>query len=143
MGSKSKALVNILVFIVAFFLLSSLRGQTMVNVSFDDDTLTLTAPKDYSLVIEYDQVETVDLVDSFDPGTVISGDENRSCRWGTWENSDWGQYTLAVSKKIDNVILLTTATDERIAFNFENETSTAAMHQMFTELLAHRGDAVS
>lgn len=143
MGSKSKALANILVFIVAFFLLSSLRGQTTVNVGFDEDSLTLTAPKEYSLVVDYDQVDTVELVDSFDPGSAVSGDENRGCRWGVWENSNWGQYTMTVSKKIDNAILLTKINGEKVVFNFENETSTASMHQMFTELLAHRGEGTS
>ena len=141
MNSKSKTLSNILVFLVALFLLSSLRDHSTTTISFDDDTFTLGAPESFSLTIEYDQVKALELVEQPDSGTAISGAENRKCRWGDWENNTWGQHTQCVLKKLDTAILLITSDEKKVLFNYESDEATASMHQMLTELLAHRTEA--
>lgn len=136
MNGKSKFLVNILVFVIAILFFSSFLGQS-VNVNFEEDELILSAPEDTSLTIAYGQIDTMELVETFDPGTALSGDENRKCRWGEWESDVWGRYTQYTLKKVAPVILLATSDGEIVVFNYESEEATTSMHQMFTELLAH------
>lgn len=138
MNSKSNTFLNIIIFLAALFLLNMFRGSSVTSVNFDDDALILGAPKDFSLTIEYDQIDTLELVEQFDPGTAVSGSENRKYRWGEWENDTWGQYALCTTKKIDTAICLTTLDGKIVVFNYESHDSTVSMHQMFIELLAHR-----
>lgn len=138
MNSKSNTFLNIIIFLAALFLLNMFRGSSVTTVSFDDDALILGAPKDFSVTIEYDQIDTLELVEQFDSGTAVSGSENRKYRWGEWENDTWGQYTLCTTKKVEAAICLTTLDGEIVVFNYEDHEVTTSMYQMFMELLAHR-----
>ena len=137
MSPKSKTFANILVFLVALFLFSSFQDRSTISIDFEDNALLLGAPNDFSLSIAYDQIETLELSEQPDSGSAISGDENRKCRWGEWENDTWGKYTQCTLKKVDPIILLTTSDGEIVVFNYESEDATTSMHQMLSDLLAH------
>lgn len=140
MNSKSKTVVNILVFLAALFLVSTFQGRSTIAIDTDDNTLILEAPDEFSLSIAYDQIETLELCDLNDPGAATSGGENRKCRWGEWENSTLGTYTQCTLKKVEPVIRLTTSGGDTVVFNYESEKTTTSLHQMLSDLLAHYGN---
>lgn len=138
MKNRNISLALLILFLAAFTILSRLFGGAGITLDFDQDALTIGGPKKFSIVVEYDSIDSLELVELTDAGTLISGGENRSYFWGTWENDTWGQYTLCAAKKVDTAILITTQDHELIVFDDYSNDTTAEMFQMFTELLTHR-----
>ena len=132
---------NILWFIialVAFFAFSVLRGGTSMYLDFGEDAAVVTAPEHFSHTVNFDDITNLELVDDFDPGTMIAGGETRKLYWGTWKNDIWGEYTLCASKKIDNALLVTSSNGELLVLNYENEKTTEALLTLFSDLVANR-----
>lgn len=137
MNRTLKTFLTVLAIAVAFLVLTRLFGDTSIGISFGDDAMTLTAPRQYSITVDYDDILTLELTDSFETGTQLSGGENRRYVWGEWENAD-GRCLLCVSKKIDNAVVVTTVDGERVLFNYESADTTQGIHRMLLELLADR-----
>ena len=140
MSAKAKNTIFLVLVLVAFIVLTSIFGGTGMNVDFGEDSLTVFGPGKYSFTVDYDRVADMERVELTDPGAMISGGENRSYCWGSWENEAWGSYTLCASKKIDTAIHMTTTDGEHLVFNFQDEDTTASILEMFTQLLAHRAE---
>lgn len=138
MKRSTKNTLLLLLFLVAFTILSQLFGGTGVSPDFQEDALTVTGPEKYSFTVDYDRIAALELVELTDPGSPVSGEENRRYFWGVWENDAWGEYTVCAAKKIDAAILITTLDGERLAFNYTDDDTTSSILEMFTELLASR-----
>lgn len=138
MKQSAKTLLVTVVVIAAFFLFSHFRGDTVTNISFGNDALTLTAPQQFTCTVQYDDILSLELAESFDTGTQISGGENRRYIWGERETEDRGRCTFCASKKIDNAIVLTMSDGGQILFNYESEDTTAAILSMLQSLLDDR-----
>lgn len=131
----------LILFLAAFTVFSWFLGGAGITLDFGEDALTVSGPKKFSFSVDYDRIADLDLVELSDTGTLISGGENRSYSWGTWETGAWDRYTLCAAKKADTAILITTQEDELLVFSYQDDETTAAVFQMFTELLAHRAEA--
>lgn len=140
MSARVKNNLLVLLILAAFLLLTTIFGGTGINVDFGEDALTVSGPRKFSFTVDYDQIAALELVELPDPGTVLSGGENRSYFWGSREHEVWGPYTLCAAKKIDTAIRLTTRDGEYLVFNYQDEDTTASILQMFRELLAHRSE---
>lgn len=140
MSTRAKNTIFLLLVLVVFTVGSWAMGGTGVTPDFGADALTVSGPKKFSFTVDYDQVADLELVELTDPGTLLSGGENRSYFWGSWENEAWGAYTLCASKKADTAIRLTTREGESLVFNYQDDDTTKSMLQMFTDLLAHRAE---
>ena len=139
MKKTLKTFLFAIVFVAFFMAFTRFTGRNTISIDFGENALTLYAPKDYTISMEYDRIQSLELVElPEDIGSTLSGDENRRYSWGERENATWGTYTLCVSKKIDVAILVTTYNNEIFIYNFESDDTTTSMLQMFTELLAHR-----
>lgn len=138
MNERVKNLVWIVIVIAAFSIFSVMRGGTSTYLDFGDEAVTLSAPENYSYVLNYDDITGLELVDEFDPGTMISGGETRRYRWGTWENDVWGQYTLCSSKRIDCALIVTLTSGETLVLNYESDKTTDALLGLFTDLAESR-----
>lgn len=140
MSTKAKNTIFLILVLVVFFVLTSIFGGTGMNVDFGEDSLTVSGPGKYSFTVDYDRIANMELVELTDPGVMISGGENRSYYWGSWENEAWGSYTLCASKKTDTALRLTTTDGEYLVFNYQGEETTASILEMFPQLLAHRAE---
>ena len=140
MSTKAKNTIFLILVLVVFTVGAWTMGGTGVTPDFGADALTVSGPKKFSFTVDYDQVADLELVELTDPGTLLSGGENRSYFWGSWENEAWGAYTLCASQKIDTAIRLTTRDGESLVFNYQDDDTTKSMLQMFTDLLAHRAE---
>lgn len=138
MKNKVIRFLLLLLVLAAFTVLSRFLGGANITLDFDEDALTIGGPKKLSVIVEYDRIAGLELVELADTGTLVSGGENRSYSWGTWENDTWGRYTLCAAKKADTAILITTQDGESLVFNYQDDDTTTSIFQMFTELLAHR-----
>lgn len=138
MNERLKNFLWLIAVIVAFTIFSSVRGVSSVYLDFGDDSLTLTAPENYSRSIRYSDIDEIELIDQFESGSIISGGENRRHQWGTWENDTWGEYILCVSKKIDNALLIKYSGNQLLVLNYESEDTTASLLSLMQEIIADR-----
>lgn len=142
MESKTKAIMNIVVFLIALLLISSVRGRTSASVDFNQDDITMTGPDGYSRVIEYIKIkpESVKLLgegDLDDPGSAVTGGENNKYRWGQWENDDFGMYDQCILRKIDAAILFETVDGETVIFNVESKLTTESFVDALREMVVY------
>ena len=140
MSARAKNTIFMILVLVVFLIGTWVLGGTDTTPDFGDDALTVSGPQKFSFTVDYDQIADLELVELTDPGALISGGENRSYYWGSWENDAWGAYTLCAAKKIDTAILLTTRDGEYLVFNYQDGDTTQSMLQMFRELLEHRAE---
>ena len=140
MSARAKNTIVLLLVLVVFTVGSWATGGTGVTPDFGADALTVSGPKKFSFTVDYDQIADLELVELATPGILLSGGENRSYFWGSWEHETWGPYTLCASKKADTAIRLTTREGEFLVFSYQDDDTTASMFQMFTDLLAHRAE---
>lgn len=138
MNGRYKNLIWLVVILAAFTIYSVVSGGTSTYLSFEGDTMTVTAPESYSYAVSFDDIAEVEVVDEFDAGTAVTGSENRSYYWGGWENDIWGEYTLCASKKISNALVVTCTDGSRLVVNYESESTTASLLGLVNELLAAR-----
>lgn len=138
MSERLKNIIWLIIILVGFTLFSMARGGTSTYLDFGDDKLTVTAPESFIYTVDYDKIDQVELLDEFEPGTMVSGGETRKYQWGTWENETMGKYTLCVSKRIDNALLISHSDGELLILNFESDKTTEALLDLFHDLLADR-----
>lgn len=135
MSDRLKNFVWIIVVIVAFTVFSLLRGGTSTYFDFGEETLSITAPENYTYEVEYDEIVHLELVNEFEPGTLISGGETRKYQWGTWKNDTWGEYTLCASKQIDNALILSLSNGETLVLNYESEQTTDTLLELINDMI--------
>ncbi len=138
MSERLKNFIWLIVIVVAFMVFSNVRGGTSTYLDFGEDKLTVTAPENFNFSVNYDYVTNIELVNEFDPGTLVNGNETRKYRWGTWRNDVWGEYTLCSSIKIDNALVLSLANEETLVINYESEETTAALLELIDDLIENR-----
>ena len=134
MNSKQKnlALIVLILVLVLFYVFSG--GSVGISLNFGENELTLSA-SDFDWFIPYDEIESLELTDFPEPGTVIDGSEKRTLCCGTWENETFGEYTLCADPRIGNCIVIRRESGDVYVMNYENSDSTGQLHQMFTDLL--------
>lgn len=135
MNERLKNMIWLIVVVVAFAIFSSVRGGTSTYLDFSDEKITVIAPENFSYVIGYEDIRNVELVDEIDPGTMLSGGETRKYQWGTWENQAYGEYTLCVSKRIDNALVFSLANGETLVVNYESDDTTQALLDLINDLI--------
>lgn len=140
MSERLKNIIWLVVVLVAFTIFSTARGGTSTHLDFGEDKLTITAPENYTYDVEYDEIQNIEFVDEFEPGIMVSGGETRKYQWGTWKNELWGEYTLCVSKQIDNALLISHSDGELLVLNYESDKTTETLLDLFTDLLADHKD---
>lgn len=138
MTPKQKNLIFIFLILalVLFYIVSG--GSVGVSLDFGGEFLTLSA-SDYDWTIPYDQIESLELAELPDTGTLIEGIEKRTLCCGIWENEIWDEYILCVNPKIDQCIVVTMNSGNIHVLNYENSDSTGQLHKMFTDLLHSKG----
>ena len=111
-------------------------GSMGTSLDFGEDALTVSAEK-YDWAISYDQIISLELVENMNFGTLREGTEKRTLHYGSYENEQWGQYTLCIDPRIGSCIVIETKSGYFV-LNYENQESTQQLYTMFTELLLNK-----
>lgn len=127
--------------LVAAVLIYSLSGNSIgIQLDFGEDTLTVSA-MDQDWPIPYNSIASLELVTLPDLGTMTEGTEKRTLQCGTWQNETWGEYSLCVDPRIIQGLVITQNDGSVFLLNYESDESTAALWEMFTELLENRASS--
>lgn len=138
MASKHKNLIFIFLILamVLFYVFSG--GSIGISLDFGEDALSVSA-SDYDWAIPYDRIASLELAELPDWGVLTEGAERNKLCCGTWKNDAWGEYTLCVTPKNPQCIVVTMDNGDVFVLNYENSDSTTQLHNMFTELLHSKG----
>jgi len=124
---------NLLVFVLLIVIagvITMCTSSTAIKIAFGDEILGIHAVK-YGMNIAYKDVESVELVEEPDLGSVSDGKNRPEIRTGLWENTTWGEYHLCFNPNATNCIVVRTH-DGRI-FVFNNNTNEATA-EVFAQL---------
>jgi len=134
MNSKQKnlALIILILALVLFYVFSG--GSVGISLDFGENELTISA-SNYDWGIPYGEIESLELTDLPELGTVVDGSEKRNLCCGIWQNEVFGEYTLCADPRIEKCIVIRMVSGGIYVVNYENMESTVQLHQMFTDLL--------
>lgn len=102
-----KELIFISVILVILFAMILTDTDVKILVNYDEQMLQITSPR-LNLDIEHAHVLSVELLEMPDSFGTKVGDsyEHEVYCAGTWENSDWGTYSLCVLPGNEKCILV-------------------------------------
>lgn len=93
---SKKDMVFITIIFVALIVMTVFDTSVEILVDCRDDVLQITSPR-LNIDIRHQDVLSLELVDMPPFGTKIGDSyEHEAYCAGTWENNDWGRYTLCV-----------------------------------------------
>lgn len=120
--------------LLAIVVLFGMLGGSGISVAPGAAELMLTMHDDSTAIVEYENMETVELLDNTDYGTASAGKETRAGKSGTWIHPQWGSYTLCVYSSCDLSIRLT-AGDHCYVVNLPSEEETQQLFQLILDKL--------
>ena len=106
--------------------------STVLDVG--ESSLTINGAGSTSYTIDYEDIQSVELVYSPDYGTSIDGGKKQKYAYGIWNNESWGEYSLYVNTNIDVCIVITEIKGVFL-FNYINEQTTEDFYNSFLEYL--------
>ena len=138
-----KKYVN-LITVIAIFAVATIitvfRGGGAVLLDFDEDSFSISGIEDFSYSVNYGDIDTVELLAPADLGTAVDRAESGPYSYGVWHSDAWGDYTLCVTSRADNFIIISEINGHVTVFNYQNTSSTELVFQDFQRLLAeYRG----
>lgn len=112
--------------VIVVLLLSG--GRKGIQVGVQNQVLHLAYSDQQSWDIPYENITAMELVQSLDRGSFVSGVESRGQSFGMWENQSFGVYRLCAFADIDRTILLHLP-EGVVAFNYESDDATEKLYQ--------------
>lgn len=139
-GRNVLIIAIILVGVTAF---SLFHGGEAMELGFEDDKMTITDPEGapFVVTISYRDIRSVSErspADALELGACQEGLDTSRCRFGTWSNDAYGDYTLCASPRVSSYIVLETAPGV-VVFNYESDDSTHHLYLALVDLLRDHG----
>jgi len=125
-------LLFIFLAVATVFALVSSGDSTVLEVG--ESSLTINGAGSTLYTIDYEDIQSVELVYSPDYGTSIDGGKKQMYAYGIWNNEAWGAYRLYVDTNIDVCIVITEIKGV-VLFNYINEQTTEDFYHSFLEFL--------
>lgn len=130
---KHQSLVNMLkllvgvIVIVAIVSALGIFKSAAVAVEIENEVFTITYEEETVVQFSKDDIQSAELVTTFTMGEAVEALSEKTYTVGTWENEDWGQYTLCIKQSVECYIVLTTADGAVCVFNYESADTTESM----------------
>jgi hypothetical protein len=125
-------LILIILAVATVFAIVYSGDSTVLDVG--ESSLTINGAESTSYTIDYEDIQSVELVYSPDYGTSIDGGKKQMYVYGIWNNESWGEYSLYVNTNID-VCIVITEINGVFVFNYINEQTTEDFYNSFLEYL--------
>ena len=128
-------LIFIFLAVATVFAIVYSGDSTVLDVG--ESSLTINGAGSTSYTIDYEDIQSVELVYSPDYGTSIDGGKKQKYAYGIWNNESWGEYSLYVNTNIDVCIVITEIKGVFV-FNYINEQTTEDFYNSFLEYLERK-----
>lgn len=110
-------------------------GSGFVTNDCGDTAVTVSVPNGYSYTVNYEDIQSIELIDMPELGECIDGGSEKKISYGVWKNELWGNYTACVSERFASCILITCKDGSHYIFTSEIESSTEPFYQSFVEFV--------
>lgn len=127
-----------LVFVAAALLLTGRTGRGM-KLELGPEALAVTPAGGPAVAVRYEDMLGTLLRGEIDFGTCLEGGQTDACWFGTWENGEWGRYTLCVHPKVECFAIIELMDGSRVVVNGATERETAELAEALRKLKDMRG----
>lgn len=137
-NARAKKYRNMFITLLILFFFSLyhlMSGSDNVDFQWSSTQLTVKMPDDNTFVLNFSEVDSIDLTEFNHYGTCISGGQSRQHAYGVWTNDIFGEYFLCVSTIPSNCIILHTSNSTYI-INYESDETTLQLYQSLLELIS-------
>lgn len=124
---------GICLFVVAIGF-SFFESYNRIQVAFNDTQISITSNK-YSMRVEYDLIESIELMDMPDRGESNGGSDDGSIRFGNWTNETWGDYVSLSIPHATNCVVIHLNDGRTFIFNSRDNDTTAEIYATFQSYL--------
>lgn len=135
-GFKLQIIIIIAICLVPAFAIFRDAGASAFN--WQSDRLTLTYPDDSTSELLYEDITAIEYREVFDFGTPVTGDTEAQCKYGLWNNEEFGDYQACCHVDIASCIVLTTE-DTHFVISFEARETTFALYESVRTTLIEGG----
>ena len=125
----------ILAIFIGVIIMSFFESANKVQVVFGSDAVDIAAPR-YSMNIPYEMVDSVELVPMPDAGKVTQGNDDMTCRTGSWKNEVWGEYFVCADLDASDCIVARLKDGRIFVFSRKDNASTAQDYETLQSYLA-------
>lgn len=126
---KNLIICLVIVIVLAVFM----DPQSPVSMEALDKELLIKGNSGYTIRIIYAEIQHSELRESLDYGVIVSGENERREKSGTWRNEEFGEYRICVDAKVDYCIVLYTESEIQVV-NIESNESTASLYEAILKL---------
>lgn len=126
---------TIVIWIIVIAILSMvMQPHRTVSTEGFDGRLEVQSNSGYTIDIDYENVEKIELRENLDYGRMLDGTDQSKEKSGLWENEEFGEYRLCVNAKIDLCIALETPSGVFVV-NYESAKSTESLYEAILKQL--------
>lgn len=118
--------------------ISFIEAYNRIQVEFSNTEINITSNK-FSMCVEYDLIESIELMDMPDRGESTGGSDDGSIRFGDWTNETWGDYVSLSIPHATNCVVIHLNDGRTFVFNSRNNDTTA---EIFATFQSHLEGAV-
>ncbi len=129
---KNRALANTLkgfaavaVIVIIVSVLGIFRSAAF-TVEIEDEVFTITYEDETVVQFSKEEIRSAEYMESFTRGTAAETIAEGKYTVGTWENDEWGSYTLCIRESVEGYVVVTTE-ESVFVFNYESKDTTEAM----------------
>lgn len=120
---------------VILVLAQFMRREVVLTVTAQEEGLSFLTASGYAAVLEWEEIASVQLKESFPLGTLVEGTDNKKEKSGIWRNEECGEYELIMDAGVESCIVCTKHSGGVIVFNFESAASTQSLYEAIVEKL--------
>ncbi|MCD8023371.1 MAG: hypothetical protein LUF30_10540 [Lachnospiraceae bacterium] len=121
-----------LIVIIAVVSALGIFNTTAVKVEINDEKFMISYDGEIVGQFTKDEIRSAVAVTSLDLGEPVEVISEEKYLVGTWENEEWGQYTLAVKESLECYAVVTTESGVFV-FNYESKDTTESICEALLE----------
>lgn len=126
-GHKAAKWISLLLVIVILAGVAVLMFTGDITYTCTDSALQIEAAYHEDIVVTYDQIDTIELRENFDVGIRAMGFGSPRLSMGTFQNDEFGSYTLYSYNACDQMILIRSG-GKVLAINAQTEAETEELY---------------
>lgn len=126
---KKRAWLSWTIWLVVILILAKfMNGEKVVGATVEADGLSFKTDSGYASQLKWDEIQNLELRESFSCGTLIEGMNSDKEKSGIWSNSEFGVYELFFNVRLNRCIVCQRVSGQVIVFNFESDESTKSLY---------------
>ena len=120
---------------VIIYTLVATSHRDMLYFKASSEAVIVQGPEGFTINVNYDDIENVELLETFDRGVSAGGVEEKDVVYGSFENELYGKYELFEIIGVRNHIVITTRDGKVYVMTRENNGDTETYYNALLETI--------